>query len=353
MKAVLLAPLPPPTGGIAVWAERMLSAELKGNWEIKIVDEKASEKRGLFGNSKRSFFDEWKRCKRIWGDLKKAVEDDEVKVVHTNIPATTFAMMREYVCAKISKRAGKKFIVHFRCTVPNMRDSRFWGYILKKLCNSSDMIISLNEQTNQCLKNYTSTPIQIIPNFVSEEEIIKSEKTIKDEMKTVLYVGGGVPGKGCREVIDTALAFPEIEFRICGNCSTEIINYHKEKNEKNVILCGVKTREEVREELKNADVFIFLSYFRGEGFSNALAEAMAAGLPCLVTDWAANKDMIGDGGGFVVPIRDSKAAIEALKKMEPKEVREAQSKYNIEKVKNEYIDSVVIDKYVDLYESLL
>ena len=91
--------------------------------------------------------------------------------------------------------------------------------------------------------------------------------------------------------------------------------------------------------------------FPGEGFSIALTEAMAAGLPCIVTDWAANGDMIDDGaGGFVVPVDDVQAAIEAMKKILPAEIRTAQSKYNVEKVKSCYVASKVKEMYVEVYE---
>lgn len=351
-KAVLLAPIPPPYGGIAAWTERMMNADIRQGWEIAVVDEQVSKQRGLFGNAKkRDFSDEWKRCVRIWKDLKQALKDENAVVVHSCIPSTTFAMLRECVCAEITRKSGRKFITHFRCTVPNMRTGRMWDIMLKKLCDKSDYIINLNEQAQTFVKKYTDTPMCIIPNFTSESEIRSDSKEIKEEISRVLYVGGGIATKGCMEFIDMAAEFPEIEFRICGNCSDDIKEYAKKAG--NVICVGVKDRAGVREELQNADVFAFLTYFRGEGFSNALAEAMAAGLPCIVTDWAANKDMIEDKGGCVVPIRDSKAAVEALKTMLPADVRKAQSEFNVEKVKRCYTEGKVIGSYLDLYEKII
>ena len=40
MNVVLLAPTPPPYGGIAVWTDRMKKAKLKNGWKVKVVDEK-------------------------------------------------------------------------------------------------------------------------------------------------------------------------------------------------------------------------------------------------------------------------------------------------------------------------
>ena len=121
----------------------------------------------------------------------------------------------------------------------------------------------------------------------------------------------------------------------------------------NVILTGEKDKEFIRQELRSADAFMFLSSFPGEGFSNSLAEAMAAGLPCIVTDWAANKDMIEDKGGVVVPVHGVEEACKGLEWMAEQSVRGQQSEYNIEKIKREYADSVVQAQYVKCYEELL
>ncbi len=353
MKVVLLAPTPPPAGGIAGWTVRMLDAQLKNGWSISLVDEKVTGARQVFGDkSKRNLFTEIKRCFRIWHDLKVALKDPEVKVVHSCIPSITSSMMREYVCARITKRHGKRFIIHYRCTVPNATKGRLGRFMLKKLCNKSDLIITLNSQTDAYLERITKTPMTLIPNFVSAGELME-EHYISPTVKRVLYVGGVIETKGAYDMLEIARQFPEIEFRMVGVSSSEVEQFASSNGIGNVTFTGPKDRNAVREELAQADVFLFMTYYRGEGFSNALAEAMAAGLPCIVTDWAANGDMIGKDGGAVVAVKDTASAVEALRAMSLPEVRRAQSCANIRKVKEVYLDSVVIDRYVDAYESVL
>lgn len=355
MKAVLLAPTPPPAGGIAGWTVRMLNAELKNGWELALVDEKLMGNREVFGGkaeSKRKLSDEAKRCLRIWSGLKRELKDEQAQIVHSCIPSATLSMMREYVCACITKKKGRKFIIHFRCAVPNTTKGRVGTVLLKMLCDKSDLIITLNSQTDAYLKKITNTPYVMIPNFISEDEIEESHE-IRKEVKTVLYVGGVIETKGAYDIIAVAKNYPDIQFRMVGKADNAVERYIKDRKVENVILTGSKDKAGVKEELKNADVFMFLTYFEGEGFSNALCEAMAAGLPCVVTDWAANADMVGTDGGVIVPIKDPNAASEALSNMMPYEVRKKQSEHNVTKVRNKYIDSLVIDQYVDAYESLL
>ena len=52
-----------------------------------------------------------------------------------------------------------------------------------------------------------------------------------------------------------------------------------------------------------ADVYI--STTGGEGFGLTLAEALACGTPVVCTDWAAEREVVGDGGILVPPLMDS------------------------------------------------
>ena len=155
------------------------------------------------------------------------------------------------------------------------------------------------------------------------------------------------------DMLEVAKRFPDIRFRLVGKSATNVEERAKELELENVEFAGTMPHEQVTQELQNADVFMFLTWFHGEGFSNSLAEAMAAGVPCLVTDWAANKDMIEDKGGFTVPIKSPEEAAQALEKMMSAEVRGAQSAFNIEKIRTAYADETVLAQYVDCYEELL
>ena len=353
MKVVLLAPTPPPAGGIAGWTVRMKNATLKNNWKVDIVDEKLIGKREVFGNrNKKNILIEIKRSLNIWKQLIKKLKDKECKVVHSCIPATTTAMLREYICAIITKAWRRKFIIHYRCTLPNMVKSKIGIFIFRLLTDKSDLTFVLNTPSIEFVKKYSKTEAILIPNFIEKDAIIDEDtKIIPENIKTILYVGGVVENKGCCDIIRVAEKFPNIQFRFVGNVSKEIKEMKKTSN---VILLGERNKSEVRKEFKLADIFMFVTYFPGEGFSNALAEAMSNGLPCIVSDWAANRDMIQEYGGIVVQIKDIDSMIMAVEKLiNNKELREKQSKWNIKKVKSCYIDKIVTDMYVNEYEKVL
>ena len=112
MKQVaLLAPLPPPYGGIAVWTQRMLNAKLPSDWKIAVVDEKVIGKRTVFGkNKKRSFFSEVKRCLLIWFRLVQILRDNDTEIVHICIPAGIRSLIREIVSATLARIIRKRLL---------------------------------------------------------------------------------------------------------------------------------------------------------------------------------------------------------------------------------------------------
>lgn len=346
-KVVLLAPTPPPYGGIAVWTKRMMEAELKGDWKVIVVDEKIIGGRSVFGKeSKKNIKTEFYRCIKIWKGLWKTLDDKEVLVVHSCIPSGVTSMMREYICAQITKLRKRKFIIHYRCTVPNTTKGRIGHVLLRMLSKKSNLIVALNQQTVDYMSSMTNTPICLIPNFVTLDE--NSQKVIVNKnVKRIIYVGGVIKEKGCLDIFKAATDFPNINFKLIGSADDEIKRIAADY--KNVTIAGEMNQKEIRSELLAADIFIFLSRFSGEGFSNALAEAMAVGLPCIVTDWAANKDMIDNDGGVVVRVGNIADIVDAIKYLQSPKIREKCSKYNYNKVRRCYSSSVVLDLYVDAY----
>ena len=351
MKVVLLAPTPPPVGGIAMWTVRMKNASLKNGWQVEVVDEKIVGKREFFGDRvKHNIKDEITRCFDIWSNLNKKLADKDAKVVHACIPANTMPVLRECVSAIVTKLHRRKFVTHFRCTVPNMVQGQINRIAVGWLCKLSDCVMLLNQASQDYVHQMCGTRTEVIPNFVDGAEI-EDVHVIRESIQSVVYVGGVIETKGCLDLIEVAKVYPSIQFRLVGTPNSKC--QEAAAGVGNVILLGPKSHEEAHQEMMNADVFAFLTYFSGEGFSNSLAEAMACGLPCLVTDWAANKDMVGETGGAVVGIKDPKGAIQALETMMPANVRKKQSEANIAKVKAEYRDRVILDRYVDCYERLV
>src|SRR5690606_23007043 len=118
--------------------------------------------------------------------------------------------------------------------------------------------------------------------------------------------------------------------------------------EEQVKFLGKLEHQEVKEQLKKADIYI--QYSVQEGFCNAVLEAQAMGLLCVVSDAEGlAENVLHQISGFVVPKRNPEElanTIEKLvyspdnKKIEMKNaaIERIKKHFNIEKQQKEFVD---------------
>jgi glycosyltransferase involved in cell wall biosynthesis len=80
-----------------------------------------------------------------------------------------------------------------------------------------------------------------------------------------------------------------------------------------ITFLGVKTKEEVGELMRQADIFVLPSLY--ETFSVVVAEALATGLPVLTTRCGGPEEYVTDDVGVIVPPGDAKALAKGLDHM--------------------------------------
>jgi glycosyltransferase involved in cell wall biosynthesis len=107
------------------------------------------------------------------------------------------------------------------------------------------------------------------------------------------------------------------------------------------------------EYLRAADLFVLPSV--AEGMSNSLLEAMATGLPCVVSSIAGNTDLINDGlngrlVGEPTAASWSKTLLELVEN--PAEARQLGDAAR-RRIDEEFALPVVVDRYLDLYRRMI
>lgn len=103
--------------------------------------------------------------------------------------------------------------------------------------------------------------------------------------------------------------------------------------------------------LSAMDIFCLSS--ANEAFPNVVVEAMAMGLPCVVTRAGDAADILGDDG-FVVPVKDSVSLADALLRMcdlDPVD-RKMLGERNAKKVRKEYGIEKIRRKYEEVYDEV-
>ena len=188
----------------------------------------------------------------------------------------------------------------------------------------------------------------IVPNFLQKNSVVE-HKIIKQHIENVSFVGHLVKQKGIEEMIFLAKEFPKLHFTLaCGY--TE--QYPKRSLfPQNVEITGNLVVDDVFQILDKSDVFLLPTH--SEGFSNALLEAMARGLPIITTNVGANTDMLENKGGIIVDSKSNEQLKNALIRIDDELVRKEMSVWNINKVKSSYIEDIVTNNILNIYFDLM
>jgi glycosyltransferase involved in cell wall biosynthesis len=116
-----------------------------------------------------------------------------------------------------------------------------------------------------------------------------------------------------------------------------------------VLLMGL--RRDVHRVLNAFDIHALSSAF-GEGFPNVLGEAMATGVPCVVTDIGDSAMIVGDTG-VAVPVRDPSALANGWRRLLDLSAEEfaALRVRARQRVETEFSLAASVRQYAALYEA--
>jgi|GEM_PF-464724 len=350
MKILLISPLPPPPGGITTWTEKYVEWAKDHSICAEVVNNAVIGGRATHLGSKREISSEIQRTRRILTELKRKISMCRPDAVHLNSPCGRFGIMRDYLCALAVKKKGIPVIVHFRCNIEDqINNSRLSLYFFKKLTASADSILVLNSPSKEFVLKHARRDSRQVANFIDDDYVIEQPKPISPEIRKVLFVGNVLESKGAKEIVSAASDFPGTEFILAGPVEDKVSFLNAPGNVR--LLRKQVPHEEIRDLLDEADVFLFPSYT--EGFSNAMLEAMARGVPIIATGVGANADMIEDSGGMLVRAGSVPDIVHSLRSMSPASVRERMSRWNVNKVRDAYLINRVMECLIGIYDEVI
>ena len=183
---------------------------------------------------------------------------------------------------------------------------------------------------------------------------VREEFGLAEDTLLIGHVARHHPMKGHTSVLKAARLvvsrYPDARFLLIGlNVSKDnsglMAQIDTLKLRNNVVLAG--ERKDMPRLVAAMDLALSASEW-GEGFPNVIGEAMAAGVPCVVTDVGDSASVVGDCG-LVVPSGDSEALAAAICHMlalEPERRQQigrdararVREKFSIERVGQMYLD---------------
>lgn len=333
-------------GGIAVWTDHYLSRCEAAGIRCRLVNAEVAVARST--NPVKRLLGEEKRTRRIFARLNKALTEGSYHVAHLNTSCGPYGLFRDYAIAKRIRRKGIPVVIHYHCDVPNWINTRSRRTVLKKLARLGALNLVLCESSRAYLEQFGVNAVKI-PNFITPQAVADHPKEIRDTLDRIFFVGRVSVNKGAAELFALARRFPDKNFVLAGGVIPPVDGWEVPAN---LRLIGKISSAKVTELSDGADLFLFPSH--SEGFSLALMEAMARGLPCVAYDSVgANGDMLAQGCGVTVPYGDVDGLAEAIRRLEDPALRKELSENAVAKVRDHYTTDAVLTSLRSLYETIL
>lgn len=318
---------------------RIYANELKCDYDVKFYN--ACIYRNLL---------DFKNNFKAYKNLMQILINENIDVIHCNSPIGGILGRLCGKKANVSKIIYTAHGFHFCKGAPIINLTLFkWAEML--LAHYTDAIITINKEDFEAAKKFklrNNGKVYYLPGGVGVDTAVFNEsKTIRKEIlqlikgddNSILIISVGDLNKNKNnEVVIKALSKlknNKIHYLICGlgYKKNYLFNLAKKNNiEKNIHFLGYRT--DVPQLLKSCDIFIMMSY--REGLSRSLMEAMAAGLPCIVSKIRGNVDLIENGkGGYLVDPNDFNMLTNRINLLaENASIRTDMRNYNLESVKN-------------------
>lgn len=310
-----------------------------------------------------AFKDNYRAYKNLVDEIKKR----DVKVIHCNTP----------VGGLVGRCAGKRYRIqkiiytahgfHFYKGAPLINRTVFkWAEQI--MAHWTDVIITMNQEDYEAAQQFRLRKggkvykVHGVGITLSEYENIQVDKKkkreelgLKDSDIICISAGDIVVRKNYGVAIEAIAKAnnSRLHYIVCG-AGPERDALEKKANELGISdkIHFLGYRTDVKELLAVSDIFLFTSL--QEGLPRSLMEAMALGLPAVVSRIRGNVDLIEDGkGGILCETNNSDEYAAAIQRIaSDRLLSESMKKYNLETIK-EYDISVVDKEIRRIYKEVL
>ena len=247
----------------------------------------------------------------VYFHMKKYLNDFNADIVHIHGYQTFFSLIIFKSILKNDKKIPIIFSPHFdiyRSTFAGKYFFNIYDYFSKIIFKKSDYIITCsNFEKNTIINNYNiDGNISIIPHGV--EFIYNDEKNFfNNRSLNLLYSGHLVERKGVDNILYSLkylvydLNFNNVKLTVIGEGpeKSKLFRLSKDLELNNyVIWKPFLPRNELIKEIRNTNIFMLLS--NSEAYGISVAESLALGRPCIVTDRTALSEFLDEPGCYGV-----------------------------------------------------
>ncbi len=257
--------------------------------------------------------------------LKEIIDRESYDLIHCHTPV---GGMLGRLAARQARKQGTRVCYtahgfHFYSGAP----LKYWFlyYTAERwLARYTDLLITINQEDYTRARRFPAKKVVMVngvgldlSRFEKPADVpaLRREMDVEQDMPVILSVGEHTERKNHALCIRALPKIPAAVLVFCGvGRQEELLKNLAEELEVAQRIRFLGFRSDIAQLLQAADVFVFPSLH--EGLPVALMEAMAAGLPCVVSGVRGNTDLIQDGeGGYVYRPDDTDGFAQGLNKL--------------------------------------
>jgi glycosyltransferase involved in cell wall biosynthesis len=161
-----------------------------------------------------------------------------------------------------------------------------------------DYLFSNSAAVQRNLERQYEKKSEIIPTGVDTSYFTPNWERPLNQRPRVFFAGSLRAFKQPQFILDAAAQFPAADFRIAGDgpLASQLRERITREELNNVTLFGLLNSEEIRDEYRNADIFLFPSVW--EGSPKVILEAAACGVPALIRNSYIAETVVHGKTGF-------------------------------------------------------
>lgn len=290
---------------------------------------------------------------KVYRKLKRIIDEGQFDVISCHTPVGGFLAR---LASRKARKSGTKVIYtahgfHFYKGASLLNWLIY--YPVEKFCSGlTDVMITINEEDyNLARKKMNPGRVEYVPGVgidikrFSHTEVNREHKRreigVPEDAFLLLSVGELIKNKNHKTVIRAVaeLGCSDIHYVVAGSGKLldELKSIAEELGIANQVhLMGY--RRDANELYKSADVYVLPSF--REGLNVSVMEAMAAGLPCIVSNIRGNVDLIDKTGGVLVNPSDVQDVCRAIGEMRKQYDLRKLGEYNSKKAEKFEVDGI-------------
>lgn len=280
---------PEKTGGVIVLFENLKKELDSLNIEYLLIDTNKSN----YPNMIVAIFS------IIYNIFKKGKNASHISL-HGTSKDYSFLALFVYLSSKINKinYSLRKFAGDFDTYYENASSSkkRVIKFILKKSEHNFFETKNLTKYFEKFNKN-----THWFPNVRESQNRVFKEKKFE---KKFVFISQLFKTKGVSEIFETSNLLPkEYQIDLYGPIKDEMYTEEFFKKYKANYLGALKA-DEVLAKLKEYDVLLLPTYYKGEGYPGIIIEAFSAALPVITTSWRSISEIVTDKTGVIIECKN-------------------------------------------------